>query len=236
MAGIDGNSYKPKISTSYETQSLDTKRIFDEVTSHGYKKRYGDLYNLISDYLIEINASMENFTNWNVGNDNLISVITMGTFACLQTFSHSEDKKLMVNKYIEGIVNELNIYREPLDDTSFVNGLISCLTFDKFDLEKEKSTCVNQIPNFVNKIYANPNDYQWVQKHIDKLINSNNHFHNDFINMVTLCVYTFIKITESHVNSQSALSVYLEKLILLNLNTYDEYLYDNPNSRIYIEF
>ena len=209
---------------SYEKISILKNKIFDELDQNKHKKRFRDTYYILSDFFNDNKISLNNYTNWMVGDDNLISVLTMSLYSVMKTCNYEH----IFIEYINNLLNTLKINYSPKTYLSFFDSLKNI--FSGFDKNEAKM----RIPQGVEQIMNCNNNYYAVQKQVEYILSSTYSFHQEYINLVTLGFYSFLLCIQNSPIKQELIATYFENLIEFCDNPD---LYDLPqNCREYIEF
>ncbi len=168
---------------------------------------------------------------------NLISILTMGLFACLKTFSENPIQKEFATKYVTNVMNFLrgpryDVYEPEIGIVKQVKSIFLAKS------STLKQTCMLYIPVIINKIYDSSTnkcseDYVLMQKLIDEFFNRELIFHNgEYVNMITTCFYNFIVTLNTYEipNKKTVIFDYFEELLKFCLTDWDNCIYSEPNN------
>jgi tRNA A37 N6-isopentenylltransferase MiaA len=202
-----------------------------------YKKRYGDMYNLLSDFISDNNISLnlddqeyEDETNEYSYEDNkyIISILTANIFCCLQVM-RNYDQKVITKQYINNIITIIKKKPQANSYNSlFYSFLTMFVAIDKEELYKKIKPITEDICKDIT--------YYNVQKNICNLFDDIFSYTDEENNWFTIGFYSFVMCIKEHDDMAELIKRYLRNIVDFNLLNNELNFYYEPNYREYIEF
>lgn len=198
--------------------------LLDNLFINNKKKiKFGNFYHELDDYIANSKIRLNNYSY--SYNSILVSVITLGIFACLKTFEGSE-QQVMVKKYLEILL----FFVQNTEFKAYNNFFKSFLLFISCGTN-------NNIPNndreFIIYLHDNYNDYYIIQDYLKKKYRN---YHYEYINQLSLLIYSFVKLVYNSNNRENDILRFLQNLYDMDKLSYDNNIYDNPNYRGFIYY
>jgi hypothetical protein len=233
-------------------------KIFLENSQDGYKMRFGDMHNTITDYFMENKIDYTKYLSDTDVETSVVSTMSMGIFSALMVYKGSSDQKNLISNYItelSQLINTTDYMR-----SNFNIGFESIKKyFESFFENDEKKECekyeskdddfyskltledfnYENIPTLTSNLFINNKHKDFkclfnIIKNIFDLANSG--YHDDYITQVALTMLAFINTIEDKNNRDQLLKVYIYKMLEMDKLASVHAFYDKPNYRGYIRF
>lgn len=178
------------MSQVYETHNQDNQDIVEFYNTVGNRNRFNVLYTLYSNVLKH--HKLSNYHSFMVGDQELLGTLTMGLIACMKTVSHLNPYRgHLVIQYITNVITMLNTTEYSGNNyVSLKEWFVSL-----FSSEAETSMLNENGAHYVEIQNFNINDrYYEAQKKIDMVVNRPHKYHEEYINLLTLCYYPFLMV------------------------------------------
>jgi hypothetical protein len=210
------------------------RKIFFEHSDSGsgYKIRYGDLHNALTDYFVDKNIKYKPICS---SLEQLIISLSLGVLAVLKTYKNNDKQEMMVDNYIRQLYTVFTIcnYNK--------HSIFSCISVktndhdDKykniFDIKKVNQYHIADI--FYNDdTYTN---YDYVERIISIIFNRYT-YTDDYITTLSLITFAFTNMINELDDRIELLTIFINELINLDTFSDEHNLIDNTNYRGYIEY
>jgi hypothetical protein len=219
------------------------QKIFNETNGNKYNKRFGDMYNIIKDFMEDNGIMDQQYLNFMVSNENFYSVLTQTFICCLKTFTNSPQQQMISRQYLVNIKNNINVKHETEQPPGFFSGIISSFTSllssnENSETKTTENGTYYQVHQVIDKYCDDMNsiDFTNTFKLLNEYVNSNNRYHEEYMFVLTFGVHTFIETISNLQNKRNLLEKFLHNLKELSKLDNKVSLYDEPNYRGNIEF
>lgn len=217
--------------------SIINQKIFNEPNGNQYSKKFGDMYNIIMDFMKDNNIMNEQYLNFMVPTESFYSVLTQTFYCCLLTFKGSPQQQTIARQYLINIKNNINIEHENEQPPGFFGGfftsLVQVFSGNNTEITNNGNGMYYHINDVIDKYYDETNgiDFSNMYKLLNEFMNCNDHFHEEYMFVLTFGVHVFVESISSLPNKKNLFQNYLLNLKEFN-KIYDKYaLYDEPNFR-----
>jgi hypothetical protein len=226
------------------------KKIFLENSEDGYKMRFGDMHNAMTDYFNEHNIDYTKYLSFSDADCSVVSTMSMGIFSALMVYKGDENQKNLIGQYISELShlinttdymkNNFNIGFESIKEyfeSIFSNekkedeDFYSKLSFEDFSYDN--------IPTLTSNLFINNKhkDFKCLFNIIKNILDlSISVYHDDYITQVALTTLAFINTIEDKNNRAELLQVYIFKMLEIDRLASVHSFYDKENYRGYINF
>ena len=166
--------------------------IFDDILTHKEIPFY-DIFETMSHFLHPYKKYMNSISDYN-GEDPFIATLCIGVFACFRSFETPYEKKTFIIKLLNQYISNLRTYKYTAKNHD-TKPWYSFMKWNKIKLANiPRETIFSRIPNFVDNIYRNHQDYYNTQQAVYNLFNyglTSTEYHEDYNNYQTFIITSF---------------------------------------------
>ncbi len=217
-------------------QSFNNK-IFNEKNGVKYIKPYGDMFNIVGDFITSNNVDVDHYCGFMTDFSNIKSVLTQTYLACIQTYSEMDNQLEMSTRYLTNLNRYAPVKYQTYEGktTWFFEKNKPTLFESEYQArqyliaEAINNNCQNN-NNIINMSNSNVQQMMWF------LVNPNGKYHEEYTVLLSLGVFLFVKCIEGLENNKSLLGKYLNNLAEIIKLDDKISLWDNPNYRGLVEF
>lgn len=193
------------------------------VDNIGSSKHFNILYSMYMNVLKD--NKLSNYYSFMVGNTELCGTLTIGLVACIKTFSN---RNTMIQLYIENVLNMINkSHFEFRDYTKWSDYIDMFVNFFK-----NEDVHVNYEIDMINT-FSDSDTYYVAQEKMHSLLNipCHSNYHSEYVNLMTLCYYPFLKLVQTMPNPQTRKQLivkFLTNLVKINKDSDIHSMFDTP--------
>lgn len=200
--------------------------IQELVDNIGSYKHFNTLYSMYMNVLK--GNKLSNYYSFMVGSTGLCATLTIGLVACIKTFSNTTDRNTMVQQYVENVLDTINKshfeYRDYTKWSDYIDMFVNIF--------KKEEVPVNYEMDMINT-FSDDDTYYAAQEKMHFLLNPPCHsdYHSEYINLMTLCYYPFLKIVQTMPNPQTRKQLivkFLTNMVKINKDSDIHCMFDMP--------
>jgi len=202
------------------------ENIQELVDNIGSSKHFNTLYSMYMNVLK--GNKLSNYYSFMVEQTELCGTLTIGLVACIKTFPNTTDRNIMVQQYVENVLDTINKtkfeYRNYTKWSDYIDMFVNFF--------KNEEIPVNYEIDMINT-FSDDDTYYGAQEKMDKLLNPHcfTGYHLEYVNLMTLCYYPFLKLVQTMSNPQSRKQLivrFLTNLIKIHKDGNIHKMYDRP--------
>ncbi len=217
-------------------QSFNNK-IFNEKNGVKYIKPYGDMFNIIGNFITSNKIDMDHYCGFMTDFSNINSVLTQTYLACIQTFSEMDNQQEISKQYFINLNKYAHIKYQTYEGKTtwfFENDKPTLFSSEDQARQYLIAEAINTYCQ-INKNIINMSNLS-VQQMMWFLVNPNGKFHKEYTVLLSFGVFLFVKCIEELENNKQLLENYLNNLAEIIKLDNKVSLWDNPNFRGSIQF
>lgn len=217
-------------------QSFNNK-IFNEKNGVKYIKPYGDMFNIVGDFITSNNVDVGHYCGFMTDLSNIKSVLTQTYLACVQTFSEMDNQLEMSAQYLINLNRHASIKYPTYEGktTWFFEKDKPTLFSSEYQARQYLIAEAINIYSQINNNTINMSNSS-VQQMMWFLVNPNGKYHEEYTVLLSFGVFLFVKSIEGLENNKKLLEDYLNNLTEIIKLDNKISLWDKPNYRGLVEF